>query len=297
MPLPTKSIRGFALIACALIATFTLAGPPAAHAVESERYVAPTFDVAVTHDLVYGAAPVIGGTEPLLLDLYQPAGDTAAQRPAIVFAHGGAFTQGDKADWYWLPLLNGLASRGYVIASINFRLDGSQQHATADTRAAVRWFRANASLYGIDTSKIIAMGSSSGGLQALTVNFAPEFPGTSGNPGYPSNVAGAVAVSFGVLQHIDSGEPPIAIFQATDDDVALGLSESSCAMTMARGNVCEMYRYRVGGHGKDLLLAHPQQVMQQMSSFLCRQVLGPTMCSAPPPTLPTGENFPGMMPN
>ena len=263
-----------------------LPAAPSAHAAAGQRYLDPIFTgVTVQRDLVYGRAPGANGVDEILkLDLYQPAGDTAAARPVVVFAHGGAFTQGDKSTSTWVAVVDQLARRGFVAASINFRLTGESADATDDMQAAVRWFRSRASTLRIDPSRIAVMGSSSGAIQALETNFGADDPGNSGNPGYPSDVAGAIAISWGQHTGIDPGEPPIAIFESFDDTTyAFPLTEATCAQTIARGNVCEMYRYPDGGHGRFLLTGHFTTVLEQTGEFLCRQVLGPTRCPAPPP--------------
>jgi len=227
-----------------------------------------------TSNLLYGRAPVNGVQKSLYLDLWQPYGDTASKRPVIVFAHGGAWHGGDKADGQLLPLFQNLARRGFVVASVNFRLDDVNADATHDMQAAVRWLRAKAATYRIDTNRIVAMGSSSGGIQALQVAYQSDDPGTSGNPGYPSNVAGAVSISFGVHDKIDAGEPPIAIIQALDDQAhPFPLSEATCLETQAKGNVCELFRYRTGGHGVQMMSTQTGGIAQRTSEFLCRHVL------------------------
>jgi acetyl esterase/lipase len=64
-----------------------------------------------------------------------------------------------------------------------------------DTKAAVRWVRANAEEYGIDPDRIGAIGASAGGhliaLLATTANV-PELEGSGGNPGVSSEIQAAV---------------------------------------------------------------------------------------------------------
>jgi acetyl esterase/lipase len=70
------------------------AGPSA------KRYLKAVFDeVEVTHGVVYRhAVDAHGNPVQLTLDVYEPAGDTASERPAVVWMHGGWFSDGDKAD-------------------------------------------------------------------------------------------------------------------------------------------------------------------------------------------------------
>lgn len=58
-----------------------------------------------------------------------------------------------------------LSSRGFVVASINYRLidAGPFPIQIEDCRAAIRWLRANAARYKIDPNKIGVWGGSAGG--------------------------------------------------------------------------------------------------------------------------------------
>jgi acetyl esterase/lipase len=267
------------LVACStmVLAAGTLClgvAPRSDAAAPSHRYAEPVFaSTQVTRDVLYGQAVNNRNVlQALKLDLYQPAGDTAAQRPAVVFAHGGAFKGGDKGDRAWVLIADDLARRGWVVAVINYRLDGSSDEATDDLQTAVRWFKANARTYRVDPNHVAVMGSSSGAQMALEASFDADDAA--------SRVAGGVAVSWQVQSGIDAGDPPIAVFEALDDPASpFLLAEAMCAQTTALGNVCEMYMYPTGGHGKDLLAAHRSEILDQASGFLCRQVLGPNVCT------------------
>jgi acetyl esterase/lipase len=109
----------------------------------------------VHRDLPY----VSGGHERQKLDVYLPKDGT--HLPLIIHIHGGAFKMGSKEQGVPLEYL----SRGYAVASINYRLS---QHAKfpaqiEDCKAAVRWLRAHATEYGIDPNRIAAWGASAGG--------------------------------------------------------------------------------------------------------------------------------------
>jgi Ca2+-binding RTX toxin-like protein len=276
-----RSLTAIATLSLVLMVGAGAAVPATAHAADTGdgRYLDPVFSALnIQYNLVYGqAVSESGQLTTLKLDLYQPVGDNARTRPVVIFAHGGAFKKGDKGEPRNVAIADLLARRGWVTASINFRTDGVEQHATDDMQAAVRWFRAHAGYYRIDPEKIVVMGPSSGAVSALHTNFDPEDPGNSGNPGYPSNVAGAVSVS-GTVQDpsiIGPGEPPIAMFHALDDTVIpYALGEATCLDTTAMGNVCEMFTYPEGGHPPNFLINNRAQILEQTSDFLCRQVLG-----------------------
>src|SRR5262245_50398563 len=56
-------------------------------------------NVQVTRGVQYGAAPnQQGQMVNLLLDVYEPSGDTKATRPAIVWVHGGSFCCGSRTS-------------------------------------------------------------------------------------------------------------------------------------------------------------------------------------------------------
>lgn len=140
--------------------------------------------VRVLRDLEY----VAHGHERNRLDLYLPK-QAASSLPVIVWVHGGGWTRGDKSR---VPIA-WFATNGYAIAAINYRF--SQQAIfpaqIQDCKAAVRWLRANARKYGLDSAHFGAWGMSSGGhLVALlgTTAGVKEFEGTGGNEDQSSRV-------------------------------------------------------------------------------------------------------------
>lgn len=120
-------------------------------------------DLKVLRDLRY---VTVDGVD-LCLDLYLPA----VQEPAlVVYAHGGGFQFGDKADSEHTRL-RGLASHGVAVASINYRR-APQYLLPAqvdDMSAAVHWLRDKAGGYGVSTERIGVWGASAGGYLASMV--------------------------------------------------------------------------------------------------------------------------------
>jgi acetyl esterase/lipase len=114
------------------------------------------------------------------LDLFIPE-NGKAPLPLIVWIHGGAWKYGSKEYCPPLPWVE----KGYVIASINYRLC---QHAyfpaqIEDCKAAVRWLRAHAREYRIDPDRIVAWGDSAGGHLASLLGTAGDIPDwEQGNP-------------------------------------------------------------------------------------------------------------------
>lgn len=144
-------------------------------------------DVESLPDLVYSVPP---GFRPLRLDLYRPrnAGSAAGGLPLVVYVHGGGWQAGHTrhsgAFGNWPRALATLASTGYVVASIEYRLSGEARFPAAiqDVKTSIRWLRSKSSQFGIDPTRVILWGGSAGGqLAALAAtsckveSLAPVF--------------------------------------------------------------------------------------------------------------------------
>lgn len=242
---------------------FTSLGPVAGTA--PLRYRDATFaNFTVTRDLQYGSAPDLNNQPVALkLDLYQPSGDTVTPRPAIVEVHGGGFSGGDKADEG--NVVDPLVRHGFVVVSINYRLLSSgctgsnltaeclnaAQAGINDAQAAVRWLRANATTYRIDTNRISIEGFSAGAIIATGVGVAWEQPGTSGNPGYSSKVAAWVSISGGLPggELVKAGDPPGYLFSGTaDTTVPYQWSVDTAHALDQAGGIAVLYTEQGVGH-------------------------------------------------
>jgi acetyl esterase/lipase len=105
------------------------------------------------------------------LDLYIPSG--AAVHPLAMYVHGGGLSAGDKGDLN-PNFLNALASAGYAVASVDYRLAPQYKFPAQieDVKCAIRYLRDHAQMYNLNASEFFAFGTSSGGeliaLAALT---------------------------------------------------------------------------------------------------------------------------------
>jgi acetyl esterase/lipase len=119
------------------------------------------------------------GAQVLKLDLHRPQ---AANPPLVVYVHGGAWRSGSKSD---VPIAK-LLDHGFAIASVDYRLS-TEAHFPAqihDIKAAIRFLRAKAELFRIDTKRIAIIGSSAGGHLAALVgvtNGSRELEGKIGD--------------------------------------------------------------------------------------------------------------------
>lgn len=148
--------------------------------------------VEVQKDIVYARY----GAREMRLDLYLPKAPAARPRPAVVYVHGGGWRGGNKQA-FSRQAAHMAAAAGYVGACIEYRLSGEARWPAAihDSKAAVRWVRANAAKYLIDPNRIGAAGGSAGGHLAalLGTTSQKEFEGDGGNPGVSSHVAAVAA--------------------------------------------------------------------------------------------------------
>jgi len=189
----------------------------------------------------------------LLVDIYEPDGDTATMRPLLIMAHGGSFIGGNKtADNAVTTFCNSFAKRGYVTASINYRLGQALDmisgpsakdvvmKAISDGKAAVRFFRKDAATdnkYRINPDRIFVGGNSAGAVlfaHLVYIDSVGEAPndlqtiinanggieGNSGNPGYSSKALALVNLAGGLNEatFVSAGNSPSFNAQGDEDN-------------------------------------------------------------------------------
>ena len=172
----------------------------------SKRYQEEIFpNIEVKSDLLYGKAkgywthspysdePYIttlskglikSFNDPTLLDLkldvYYPKTDLFKNRPVVMLIHGGAFYIGSKESACEKALATALAKRGYLVASIDYRLgfkltpaevELSAYRAIQDANAALRFLAHNAQGLGIDPTQVYIGGTSAGAVASLNTAF------------------------------------------------------------------------------------------------------------------------------
>lgn len=156
---------------------------PADLAVPWRRLVVPfrmrNAAVRVERDIAYD--PAIGRRG--LLDVYSPAGGVPdGGAPVLLQVHGGGWTIGNK-DQQGIPLMQHLASKGWVCVAINYRLSPRSEWPAhvVDVKKAIAWIRANIADHGGDPDYVAITGGSAGGhlvaLAALTPGDATYQPG------------------------------------------------------------------------------------------------------------------------
>ncbi len=153
----------------------------------------PPPGVELQKGIVFGQ----GGRRDLKLNFVRPQ-KAAGKLPVLVFIHGGGWAGGKKEEFH--PFMFHFSKSGIFCASVEYRLAPKDRFPAQieDVKCAVRWLRAHADDYGIDPTRIVAIGTSAGAhLAALLATTAglPELEGTGGNAGQSSAVSAAICLA------------------------------------------------------------------------------------------------------
>lgn len=254
--------------------------------------------VSIEENVVFGD----GGGRNLTCDVFTPP-DDVAERPALLFLHGGGWQSGDKSQLKYYGIQ--LARYGYLCVCSEYRLSGeatwpAQVH---DAKAAIRWMRANAARLGIDPGRIAVSGNSAGGHLALMLAATPDTPGLEGTGGHPDvssacaaaiavypptslqsdDVEGAVAALFGgevskdaadaasPVTYAHRGFPPTMLIHGNADQVVP--VRSSLLMYEALSNAgapAEMHLFQGQDHAFDNAVEFARPIADLSALFLER---------------------------
>jgi acetyl esterase/lipase len=279
MKMPFMLVDRRRLVPCLLALTLLLAAceqglvPPGEGIVRYRDQVFPT--VTTTSGIVYGSAvDQTGATVTLRLDVYRPTGDTVTSRPLVVFVHGGGFSGGTRTSPEIVDEATYLAQRGYVTASISYRLvsggcSGSNpvtvcltaiSHATIDAQSAITFLKANAATYGIDTTRVAIAGTSAGAITAANVALS-----TAGNP--VSGVRAAVSLSgAGLGPAANPGDAPLLLFHGTADPL-VPYQWALNTFNAANSNGVRAVMTTWEGAGHVPYLEHRTEILEQTRNF------------------------------
>jgi LPXTG-motif cell wall-anchored protein len=269
----------------------------------TERYRQPVFDeVTVTRDVVYReTTDASGAPVELRLDVYEPAGDTAAQRPVVAWLPGGWFTGRPRGDM--AAYAEDFARKGYVAVTVDYRqrpglrccptddapgVEAALLDAHDDAAAAVTWLRDNAAEYRIDPRAVAVGGDEAGASAALALAHLPGQMGRSG----PSPVAAAVGIQGVDLGWPDAGEPAVLALHGDDNLAPLHLSTFACARAGRVGVGCETVDYEGVW---DVATSRRRDVLHRSTEFLAATMLAPLgyVEGAAGPATPAGPAVPG----
>lgn len=161
-------------IAAFLLAVPAVAQPPVDAEISEKSAredVFPHAEVAFPGDVAAWPQVEISnldGFRPVRMDIYAPR-DRSQPRPAVLWIHGGGWSRGDArtsgAYANWPAVLASLAARGFVVASLDYRLSGEAKFPAQiqDVKAAIRHLRTQSGALGIDPSRVYLWGGSAGG--------------------------------------------------------------------------------------------------------------------------------------
>lgn len=142
-----------------------------------------------------------GGNADLKLDLARPA-QGKGPFPALICLGGGGWAEMSRNDYY--PEIIQAANKGFVAVTVDYRVTNIKENGKVkypfpaqvyDAKSAVRWLRANAGKYGIDSDHIGAIGFSAGAHIALMLGLTEPSDGLEGeseNMQYSSRVQAVV---------------------------------------------------------------------------------------------------------
>lgn len=163
--------------------------------------------------LVYAQPPIYGfENKPLEMEIMKPEKLETSTKPlpTILFVPGGAFASANMSRNFQLKV--DLAEAGFAVASIEYRVipQAIFPAPLEDVKSAVRFLRANAKRFDIDSNNIAIMGSSAGGYFAAmagVTNDNKEFD-KGENLDQSSNVKAVVDLFGGSdLTKMDFGSP------------------------------------------------------------------------------------------
>jgi acetyl esterase/lipase len=172
----------------------------------SAKLVKQEFPYGVTEkkNIVYSSV----GDRELHLDIYLPLKKENKKFPAVILIHGGGWRSGDRS--MEIPMAKQLALHDYIAVTVEYRLSPEAKYPAAihDLKSAVRWMRANAKEYDMDSTRIAVYGCSAGGhLASLlgTTNGLPGFEGSLGNLNHSSEVQAIINID-GILDFAHPAE-------------------------------------------------------------------------------------------
>lgn len=209
-------------------------------------YTTIRYQVENEQEVFYGVGTTFDGQEDsLFLDIYKPINDNNSNRPLVVWCFGGGFIGGQRQDF--AVLCEEMASRGYVAATIDYRLgyvspdflptpfafDDNELpraafRAMQDLKGAIRFLKGQHVELGIDLNEVYVGGGSAGAITALAATFLRKgehidsiitgaLPPTNTNPPVTRPALGPIEGELHVGEHDASVQGVVNIFGALFD--------------------------------------------------------------------------------
>jgi len=237
---------------------------------------AGTIGLEAQTDIEYARA----GSLSLRLDAYPPRGTSATPAPAVVLVHGGAWVKGDRRVNVE-PLVGPFTQAGFGVFSISYRFapDFLYPAAVDDVRSAIRFVRANAARFAIDSARISLVGESAGAqlaslaaldadpesaVQAVvslygpmdfvrladTSSAVPEGLRRMAQETILSTLLAGGLRAMSPITFVRPGLPPFLFVHGTADPIVPSeQSTRMCAAIRSVNGQCEVQLVQGGGHG------------------------------------------------
>jgi len=222
------------------------------------------------------------GGVALKMDVRYPTG-MSRPAPILVYVHGGSWSSGDKTDAIGMTDVPELLSRGYLVASVDYRHAPEWKFPAQieDVKCAIRFLRANAARFNLDPNQIGAWGHSAGGHLVALLGLTDKSDGFEGSSQYldqssrveavvdlcgradlkgmpadkAESVFGAADNSSPLLERgspitfVSKGDAPFLIFHGDKDDVVpLQVSEKLAGLLKAAGISATLVVVKNGDH-------------------------------------------------
>ncbi len=233
----------------------------------------------------------------LQLDLYRRKG-VGEGAPLLIFVHGGSWIKGKRGDM--LPLLIDFAERGYVTATVSYRLGPNPQGAE-DIYDAVKWFFTHGEEFGYDADRIALIGASAGahlvmlaayqedkialdsgrntphiravinifGPVDLTTDYAINRPMVKRFIGKSYQEAPRLYEGASPIRFIDASSPPTMTIQGTSDELVPNSQADQLKHKLDSAGVpCVDYRFPLWPHAMILVQRVYDYCLPIMDDFL-----------------------------
>jgi len=160
-------------------------------------------DVEIIKNISYGPLGI-----KHKLDIYRPINMPEEGCPVLLQIHGGAWMVGSK-EHQALPLMNYLASKGWICVSINYRLSPSVGFPThlEDCKRALCWIRREGEKYGMNPDFVAVSGGSAGGHLAALTGLTGNMPELQKEFSQTDTSIQAVIPFYGIYDLLDRYDP------------------------------------------------------------------------------------------
>jgi Secretion system C-terminal sorting domain/Carboxylesterase family/alpha/beta hydrolase fold len=187
------------------------------------------------------------------MDISRPTNDPprSCGRPLMILIHGGAFIGGSRNADDLVVIRQDFAKRGYVVASIDYRLGmistynsygcalatlagvswdclnqtdslewyRALHRGIQDAHAAIRYFMNNNQPYRVDPNNVFVVGESAGAFIALGTGFidvaSEQLPGTGARPAAPQPNSIYIGRCTGTIANMNTARPDLGSYLGT----------------------------------------------------------------------------------